>query len=49
MPTVRNTRGADLYAASDEVAAPAILIQSKALSKRVPVPLGDSFDALRTH
>lgn len=48
MPTVRNARGADLYAASDNEAAPAIPIQSKALSKLSPVPLGGSLDTLRT-
>ena len=49
MPTVRNARGADLYAASDDETAPAIPIQSKALSKQVPVPLGGSLNSLRTH
>lgn len=47
MPTVRNARGADLYAASDDEAV-VLPIQSKALSKRAPVPLGGSLDALRT-
>lgn len=45
MPTVRNARGADLYAASDRELR-AIPIQSKALSKRAPVPLGNSLDRL---
>lgn len=48
MPTVRNARGADLYAApvNDEVAV--IPIQSKALSKRADVPLGTNLDNLRS-
>lgn len=45
MPTVRNARGADLYAASDDEAT-VLPIQSKALSKRVPVPLGGSLNTL---
>jgi hypothetical protein len=45
MPTVRNARGADLYAASnDELRV--LPIQSKALSKRAPVPLGGSLEKL---
>ena len=45
MPTVRNARGADLYAASgDETRV--LPIQSKALSKRAPVPLGGSLENL---
>ena len=45
MPIVRNARGADLYAASsDELRV--LPIQSKALSKRNPVPLGGSLDTL---
>lgn len=48
MPTVRNARGADLYAASnDELRV--LPIQSKALSKRAPVPLGGSLDRLCSH
>lgn len=47
MPTVRNARGADLYAASEDEAA-VLPIQSKALSKRDPVPLGSSLEALRS-
>lgn len=47
MPTVRNARGADLYAASDDEAT-VLPIQSKALSKRDPVPLGGSLDTLRS-
>lgn len=45
MPTVRNARGADLYAASDDETR-VLPIQSKALSKRAPVPLGGSLDRL---
>lgn len=48
MPTVRNARGADLYAASDDETV-VLPIQSKALSKRAPVPLGGSLDTLRSH
>ncbi|MEN3142329.1 hypothetical protein ABDF71_09965 [Ochrobactrum sp. WV_118_8] len=47
MPTVRNARGADLYAASDDESR-VLPIQSKALSKRAPVPLGTSLDNLRS-
>lgn len=47
MPTVRNARGADLYAASDDEAR-VLPIQSKALSKRAPVPLGNSLENLRS-
>ncbi|MFC3712674.1 hypothetical protein ACFOMD_08835 [Sphingoaurantiacus capsulatus] len=47
MPTVRNARGADLYAASDDETR-LLPIQSKALSKKVPVPLGGSLDNLRS-
>lgn len=47
MPTVRNARGADLYAASADESR-VLAIQSKALSKRVPVPLGGSLDTLRS-
>ena len=45
MPTVRNARGADLYAASDDEQR-VIPVQSKALSKRNPVPLGGSLETL---
>ncbi len=45
MPTVRNARGADLYAASDDELR-VIPIQSKALSKRAPVPLGGALERL---
>ncbi len=47
MPTIRNARGADLYAASDDESR-VLPIQSKALSKRNPVPLGSSLDNLRS-
>ena len=47
MPTVRNARGADLYAASEDETR-LLPIQSKALSKRDPVPLGGSLDTLRS-
>lgn len=47
MPTVRNARGADLYAASEDESR-LLPIQSKALSKRNPVPLGNSLDTLRS-
>src|SRR5690242_24565 len=47
MPTVRNARGADLYAASEDEAS-VLAIQSKALSKKDPVPLGTSLDSLRS-
>jgi hypothetical protein len=47
MPTVRNARGADLYAASadEKIVLP---IQSKALSKKKSVPLGASLENLRS-
>lgn len=48
MPTVRNARGADLYAATDDESR-VLPIQSKALSKRDPVPLGASLDSLRSY
>lgn len=48
MPTVRNAKGADLYAASEDESI-VLPIQSKALSKRDPVPLGTSLDNLRSH
>lgn len=47
MPTVRNAKGADLYAASEDEAR-VLAIQSKALSKRDPVPLGRSLESLRS-
>ncbi|CCV08738.1 conserved hypothetical protein [Mesorhizobium metallidurans STM 2683] len=48
MPTVRNARGADLYAATDDESR-VLPIQSKALSKKNPVPLGTSLDNLRSY
>lgn len=47
MPTIRNARGADLFAVSEDEAR-VVPIQSKALSKRNPVPLGGSLDTLRS-
>lgn len=47
MPTVRNARGADLYATLDDETK-VLAIQSKALSKKSPVPLGNSLDNLRS-
>lgn len=47
MPTVRNARGADLYAATDDETR-VLPIQSKALAKRSPVPLGGFLDTLRS-
>jgi hypothetical protein len=48
MPTVRNARGADLYAAPIDDEEAVISIQSKALSKRSAVPLGTDLDRLRS-
>ena len=48
MPTVRNARGADLYAAAVDNEEVVISIQSKALSKRGAVPLGVDLDRLRS-
>jgi len=45
MPTVRNARGADLYAASEDETR-VLPVQSKALSKRFAVPLGGSLENL---
>lgn len=47
MPTVRNARGADLYAANGAETL-VLAIQSKALAKRNPVPLGCSLETLRS-
>jgi hypothetical protein len=47
MPTVRNARGADLYAATDDEMR-VLPIQSKALAKRAPVPLGKTLETLRS-
>ena len=48
MPTVRNARGADLYASPVDAEDMVISIQSKALSKRAAVPLGLDLDRLRS-
>jgi hypothetical protein len=48
MPTVRNARGADLYAAPADDKNSVIAIQSKALSKRAAVPLGTNLERLRS-
>ena len=48
MPTIRNARGADLYAAPVDAEDAVIPIQSKALSKRAAVPLGKDLDQLRS-
>lgn len=48
MPTIRNARGSDLYAASDDESV-VLRIQSKALSKKAPVPLGASLVNLRSY
>ncbi len=48
MPTVRNARGADLYAAPVDNEEAVIPIQSKALSKRAAVPLGTDLERLRS-
>ncbi|WP_439612709.1 hypothetical protein [Reyranella sp.] len=45
MPTMRNARGADLYAASSDEKM-VLPIQSKALAKLNAVPLGKSLDSL---
>ena len=47
LPTVRNARGADLYAVCEDETR-IIAVQSKALSKRADVPLGGSLEALRS-
>ncbi len=47
IPTVRNARGSDLYAVSSDEAI-VHRIQSKALSKKAPVPLGTRLDTLRS-
>lgn len=47
IPTVRNARGSDLYAANDDESR-VLTIQSKALSKKSDVPLGGSLDSLRS-
>jgi hypothetical protein len=47
MPTVRNARGSDLMI-TDSAESVFLGIQSKALSKRNPVPLGTSLETLRS-
>ena len=47
MPTVRNARGSDLMI-TDGAESIFLGIQSKALSKRNPVPLGQSLETLRS-
>jgi len=47
MPTVRNARGSDLMI-TDGAESVFLGIQSKALSKRNPVPLGQSLETLRS-
>ena len=47
MPTVRNARGSDLIVTNDDETV-YFGVQSKALSKRVPVPLGLNLDTLRS-
>jgi len=47
MPTVRNARGSNLIVTNDDESL-YFGIQSKALSKRVPVPLGLSLEMLRS-
>ena len=47
MPTVRNARGSDLIVTNDDETV-YFGVQSKALSKRVPVPLGLSLERLRS-
>ncbi len=44
MPTTRNARGVDIIAYSREVKPRFVGIQVKALSKRNPVPLGNSLE-----
>lgn len=48
IPTVRNARGSDLYAVSSDESV-VLTIQSKALSKRAPVPLGTNLDVLQSN
>ena len=47
MPTIRNARGSDLIV-TDEAESVFFGVQSKALSKRYPVPLGRGLDNLRS-
>lgn len=46
MPTARNARGIDVVAYAED-GHRYLGIQVKALSKRVPVPLGDDLDRIR--
>lgn len=48
MSTMRNARGADLYAAPADDEEAVIAIQSKALSRRAAVPLGTDLGRLRS-
>jgi hypothetical protein len=47
MPTVRNARGSDIIVTNADESV-YFGIQSKALSKRNPVPLGNDLDSLRS-
>lgn len=47
MPTARNAKGSDLFCANDSESI-IFGIQSKGLSKRQPVPLGDDLGKLRS-
>jgi hypothetical protein len=47
VPTSRNAKGSDLFCASDSESI-IFGVQSKGLSKRQPVPLGDDLDKLRS-
>lgn len=47
MPTVRNAKGSDIYAANADESR-VLRIQSKALSKKSPVPLGANLSALQS-
>ncbi len=47
MPTARNAKGSDLFCANDDESI-IFGVQSKALSKRAPVPLGGNLDNLRS-
>ena len=48
MPTVRNARGSDIIVTNADESI-YFGVQSKALSKRNPVPLGSDLDSLRSH
>ena len=47
MPTVRNARGSDIIVTNADESV-YFGVQSKALSKRNPVPLGNDLDGLRS-